>query len=84
MPQNIDSIMPSAAELAALARTHGVLIEPGDAFFAQPPYPCPWFRLRLSSIAVAHIDAGIRALALTLHELAMARGEQRAPPRAAH
>jgi GntR family transcriptional regulator/MocR family aminotransferase len=37
-----------AAELASIARGHGVLIEAGDVFFAKPPYPCPFFRLRLS------------------------------------
>ena len=42
-----------AGELAALAREHGVLIEVGDVFFARPPYPCPYFRLRLSSIAAS-------------------------------
>src|SRR5690606_17768379 len=42
-------------ELALIARKHGVLIEPGDVFFARPPYPCPYFRLRLPSIAAAQI-----------------------------
>ena len=73
-----------AGELSALARGHGVLIESGDVFFAKPPYPCPFFRLRLSSIAAAHIGAGIRALALAAHELAQARGETRPPPPLAH
>ncbi|CAN5242173.1 PLP-dependent aminotransferase family protein [soil metagenome] len=48
--------------LAIRAREHGVLIEPGDVFFAQPPRPCPYFRLRLSSIEVTQIEPGIRAL----------------------
>ena len=64
-------------ELAAIARHHGVLIEPGDVFFAKPPYPCPFFRLRLSSISAAQIPAGIRALGLAVDELARARGEPR-------
>ena len=64
-----------AAELALMARSHGVLIEAGDVFFAKPPYPCPFFRLRLSSIAAAQIPAGIRALGLAVQELAQARGE---------
>jgi GntR family transcriptional regulator/MocR family aminotransferase len=72
-----------AAELAAIARRHGVLIEAGEVFFAKPPYPCPFFRLRLSSIAAAQIPAGIRALALAVDEFARARGEARAP-RLAH
>ena len=66
-----------AAELALMARSHGVLIEAGDVFFATPPYPCPFFRLRLSSIGASHIPAGIRALALAVEELAQARGEAR-------
>jgi GntR family transcriptional regulator/MocR family aminotransferase len=73
-----------ASDLALVARHHGVLIETGDVFFAKPPCPCPYFRLRLSSIAVADIPAGIRALALAVDELAQARGawhprEHRAP-----
>ena len=73
-PQWVD-----AGELALIARNHGVLIEAGDVFFAKPPYPCPFFRLRLSSIAALQIPAGVRALALAVDELAQARGEQRAP-----
>ena len=69
-----------ASELALIGRSHGVLIEAGDVFFAKPPYPCPFFRLRLSSIAATQIQAGIRALALAVDELARARGEQRALP----
>ena len=66
-----------AAELALMARGHGVLIEAGDVFFGKPPYPCPFFRLRLSSIPAAQIAAGIRALALAVEQLAQARGEKR-------
>jgi GntR family transcriptional regulator/MocR family aminotransferase len=69
-----------AAELAATARRHGVLIEAGDVFFAKPPYPCPYFRLRLSSIATAQIDAGLRALRMAVDELARARGVVRGSP----
>jgi GntR family transcriptional regulator/MocR family aminotransferase len=63
-----------ASDLALIARRHGVLIETGDVFFTKPPYPCPFFRLRLSSIAVQDIAPGIRALALAVDELAQARG----------
>jgi GntR family transcriptional regulator / MocR family aminotransferase len=83
MPQGGASIWvraPSwvdAAELSAIARTEGVLIEAGDIFFAKPPYPCPYFRLRLSSIPAAQIAAGIQALATAVVELAQARGEAR-------
>lgn len=66
-----------AAELALMARGHGVLIEAGDVFFGKPPYPCPFFRLRLSSIPAAQIAAGIRALSLAVEQLAQARGEKR-------
>ena len=68
-----------AAELALVARHHGVLIEAGDAFFGKPPYPCPFFRLRLSSIASAQIPAGILALSQAVDELAQARGAHRTP-----
>ncbi len=73
-----------AAELSLTARSHGVLIEAGNVFFGKPPYPCPFFRLRLSSIAAAQIPAGICALGLALDELALARGERREPTRAIH
>ena len=62
-----------AEELALLARGHGVLIEAGTVFFATPPYPCPFFRLRLSSIATTQIAEGVRALALAFDELAQGR-----------
>ncbi|MBK0111449.1 MULTISPECIES: MocR-like pyridoxine biosynthesis transcription factor PdxR [unclassified Delftia] len=62
-----------ADALAAVARRHGVLIEAGSAFFATPRQPCPFFRLRLSSIAIDQIDAGIQALARAVMELDSAR-----------
>jgi GntR family transcriptional regulator / MocR family aminotransferase len=68
-----------AGELSLMARHHGVLVEAGDVFFAKPPYPCPFFRLRLSSIATRQIAAGIRALRLAFDELARAHGEPRTP-----
>jgi GntR family transcriptional regulator/MocR family aminotransferase len=45
-------------ELARMARQQGVLIEAGEVFFMHPPYPCPYFRLRLSSIGVDQIGLG--------------------------
>ncbi len=66
-----------AAELSLTARSHGVLIEAGDVFFAKPSYPCRFFRLRLSSIAAAQIPAGIRALGLAVDELAQTRDARR-------
>lgn len=68
-----------AAELARMARPHGVLIEAGDVFFVSPPYPCPYFRLRLSSISADLIGEGIRALGVAVDELARARGTRRSP-----
>jgi GntR family transcriptional regulator/MocR family aminotransferase len=73
-----------AGELALMARGRGVLIEAGDVFFVNPPYPCPFFRLRLSSIAAQQIPAGIHALAVAVDELAQARGEARAPAARPH
>lgn len=69
-----------SAELSLMAREHGVLIEAGEVFFMHPPYPCPFFRLRLSSIRVDQIGPGIRALALAVHALARARGVPRVLP----
>jgi GntR family transcriptional regulator / MocR family aminotransferase len=66
-----------AAELALEARRVGVLIEAGDVFFQAPPYPCNYFRLRLSSIAPERIPAGIAALAQAVLSLARARGVPR-------
>lgn len=83
MPQGGASIWISApawvdaGELAQIAAKHGVLLEAGSDFFGKPPYPCPFFRLRLSSIAADQIAAGIGALALAVDELARARGKQR-------
>ena len=85
MPQGGASIWVAApawvdgGELARTARRHGVLIEPGDVFFAKPPYPCPFFRLRLSSIAPARIGDGLQALSRAVDELAAARGVRREP-----
>ncbi len=67
-------------ELAVTAQRHGVLIETGQVFFAAPPYPCPFFRLRLSSIALDQIDAGMSALSAAVTELAQARGVVRNLP----
>jgi GntR family transcriptional regulator/MocR family aminotransferase len=66
-----------SGELALIARSHGVLIEAGEVFFMNPPYPCPYFRLRLSSINAEQIGAGIKALSLAVDELARARGAPR-------
>jgi GntR family transcriptional regulator/MocR family aminotransferase len=54
-----------ARALAQQAQALGVLIEPGDVFFAQPGVGhC--FRLGYSAIEAGRIDAGIQALAQAL------------------
>lgn len=63
-PAHIDS-----AELARVAQQFGVLIEPGEVFFMQAPKPCAFFRLRISSIGLGQIDAGIAALARAVRKL---------------
>ena len=73
-----------ASELALLVRQQGVLIEAGDIFFSKPPYPCPFFRLRLSSIPAPQVAAGIRALDVAVNDLAQTRGEKPAVATAAH
>jgi len=72
------------AELATMARSHGVLIEAGNVFFAQPPYPCPFFRMRFSSMPASQIAAGVQALGLAVDDLARARGAHRPVLRAPH
>lgn len=53
----------AAGELAERARERGVLIEPGDVFFAAEPAPAAYMRLGYQAIESRHIDAGIRELA---------------------
>lgn len=62
-----------AGELALMAQQHGVLIEAGDIFFASAPQPCPYFRMRMSSIPMPQIDAGVAALALAVRQLRQLR-----------
>ncbi|MCT8998307.1 MocR-like pyridoxine biosynthesis transcription factor PdxR [Chelativorans intermedius] len=49
--------------LARHARARGVLVEPGARFFDGPERPSPFMRLGISSIALQHIEPGIRELA---------------------
>src|SRR5438876_593924 len=49
--------------LAAAAERHGVLIEPGDVFFAADRPPTSYARLGFASIATDRIEPGIAALA---------------------
>ena len=52
-----------ARNLAALAASRSVLIEPGDRFFDRTEQPSRFLRLGISSIALQHIEPGIRELA---------------------
>jgi GntR family transcriptional regulator/MocR family aminotransferase len=57
---------PPGIDTRALAQTaaaRSVLIEPGDIFFAEPRQPQRFMRLGISSIALQHIEPGIRELA---------------------
>lgn len=54
---------PDSRALAASLARDGVLIEPGDVFFENPPQICRHFRLGYGSIASEDIPAGIALLA---------------------
>ena len=57
---------PPGADAHILARDaaeRGVLIEPGDRFFDKPETQTRFLRLGISSIALQHIEPGIRELA---------------------
>nr|WP_311526882.1 PLP-dependent aminotransferase family protein [uncultured Ralstonia sp.] len=51
-----------ARQLASTALTHGVIIEPGDVFFAAGT-PSPHFRLGFTAIGEERIEEGVRLLA---------------------
>ena len=57
-PDSVDT-----RELAAAAQQQGVLVEPGDVFFAAEAPRCNFMRLGFSSIVAERIEPGIRALA---------------------
>ena len=50
-------------DLAAAAASRSVIIEPGDRFFDRSDKPTRFMRLGFSSIALQHIEPGIRELA---------------------
>ena len=57
---------PSGADAHAIAETaarRGVVIEPGNRFFDRPESRSRFMRLGISSIALQHIEPGIRELA---------------------
>lgn len=58
-----------SAALAAALRPKGVLIEPGDAFFAQNNPPNTYYRLAYSSISEALIEDGIALIAAVQNQL---------------
>jgi GntR family transcriptional regulator/MocR family aminotransferase len=58
-PEGVDT-----RALAAAAQREGVLIEPGDIFFATDRPPRNYARLGFASIATDRIEPGIAALAL--------------------
>lgn len=64
-PAGVDSGL-----LAERLRHDGVLVEPGDVFFEEPPKPCCFFRLGFSSIRDADIAAGIALIDRRAQELA--------------
>ncbi|MFC5384823.1 PLP-dependent aminotransferase family protein [Aquamicrobium segne] len=53
----------NARELAAKAASRSVIIEPGDRYFGFDEKPSRFVRLGISSIALQHIEPGIRQLA---------------------
>lgn len=52
----------AAMDVAERARERGVLIEPGDVFFASEQPPSGFMRLGYQAIEARHIEAGIREL----------------------
>src|SRR5690606_21669852 len=52
-----------ARALAQVAAARSVLIEPGARFFDRPERNSRYLRLGISSIALQHIEPGIRELA---------------------
>ena len=76
-PEGVDT-----RELARAAERRGVLIEPGDVFFADADAPQNYARLGLAAIATARVEPGLRALAAAYSELASgAACARRAVPR---
>lgn len=64
LPDNVP-----AQALTESAALRGVLIEPGDVFFVCREPPGNYIRLGYQSIASAHIESGIAALAQALQEV---------------
>ena len=67
--------LPGAVDsraVAMAAERRGVLIEPGDIFFATEPPPLCYARLGFASIASERIDPGLAALADAYRECSLA------------
>jgi GntR family transcriptional regulator/MocR family aminotransferase len=60
-------------ELAARLYRQGVVVEPGDVFFAGAPLPRHHLRIGYSSIPAERIDAGVRLIGRELKAMAAAR-----------
>jgi GntR family transcriptional regulator / MocR family aminotransferase len=58
-----------ASALAIKAASRGVLIEPGDIYFAASTRPLNYFRLGFGSIRLERINAGIQLLGDAMREL---------------
>ncbi len=61
----------NSSSLAAAAAARSVLIEPGDRFFDRGDGPTRFMRLGISSIALQHIEPGIRELAAAARQLSV-------------
>ncbi len=64
LPPHVD-----ATRLAAAARERGVLVEPGDVFFANDPAPASCIRFGLVSAHASAIEPGVRELAQAMRSL---------------
>lgn len=60
-------------ELAARLYRQGVVVEPGDVFFAGVRVPRHHLRIGYSSIPAERIEAGVRLIARELKAMAAAR-----------
>ena len=57
------SQVSTMARIVVAAASRSVIIEPGDRFFDGADKPVRFMRLGISSIALQHIEPGIRELA---------------------
>lgn len=76
-PENLD-----AGELVRAADAHGILIEPVDAYFADPARHQNMFRLGITSIPQDRIRTGVELLSTVMRDLS-SRGAASPPTRLA-